>query len=241
MSETPPPTEPAPVKPTILGVDESEPTPEPTPVVAPVATPVPVEEPKGVTLTQDQYDEMVQNANNYQAIAADPIALAMVHKHFSGEAIAEPVPVATPTDGTDIANQFAKLNERMDQMGSVGENLQEQMATMALADFGRHNPDFETNRVKIGSLMQQYPGMTLPDALKFAKADAGPPEPVSKGLQPAEPTQPVVETNSVGTIPEVGDLLQDVEKKISDSKQVPDFGDAVKMAVAAAKEVHGMR
>ena len=238
MPETPPP-DPTPSNPQVLGVDPVEPTKVPD--LKPVEVPKVEEKPEGVTLTQDQYDELTQKAGNFDVISGDEVAMNMLHTHFSDVNSKESAPASNiPPDTSDYGKQITEINERMDRMTSVGENIQETLATMALSSFGKDNPEFENHRVAIGKLMTEYPGMPLDKALKYAQSEAGPSEPASKSLQPAAPTQPVVEVDGVGIIPGAGSSLEEAERRITDSKLTPDFGDAVKIAVAAAQKEHGM-
>jgi hypothetical protein len=203
--------------------------------------PTPPVAPTGVTITQEEFDSLNSRAQNFDVINGDDKAMSMLRQHYNGETLNQPDPdPSTPPDNSDYGKQIAALGERMDRMSSVGDSIQEQLATIVISDFAKGNPEFEANRARVGELIGQHPGMPLDQALTLAKAERGTREPAPDGQLKPAPVQASAETVSAGEIPGSGDPLRDAEARISDTKEVPDFGRAIELAVDAAKAHHGV-
>lgn len=236
MSEPQPPTPPpAPASP--LGVDPVIDTPpEPTP-----PAPTPPSEPEGVLMSPEEVESLQAKARNFDTIAQDNAAMQLLTDHFREGSINNPAPNPPPPgDEPDLMAEIRGLKETLSQMTAAGQELQEQVGTLTIERFAQANPEFETHRHRVGEIMQTYQGMSIDRALTLAKAEAGLPSQPPTGEPPAAPAQPAVETNSAGSIPGAGNALGDAERRISSAKETPDFGEAVRAAVNAAKQHHGV-
>jgi len=204
---------------------------------------VDVQEPRKITLTEEEYEEMQAKVSNFETIASDTNAMQLLTDYYKGVNVGKPDMSEENTgDDSDYGTLIKRLTNEIDAIKSVGAQIQEQMGSLVLANFAQQNPDFDQYRVRVGQVMREYPGIPLDKAYRLAKAESGQPSQDQNSQQRVNPTRPVAETNSVGQTPEVkGFTLEDAERRIADPKAVKSFDQALKEAVSAAKQYHGVR
>src|SRR5262245_40230559 len=134
MADAPVNTPPPPASP--LGVDPKDNTPSPS--NAPPKDTAPVV-PKGKTLTDAEYTELLENSNNYKAIASEPQLVSHIRDHFRGKLGQGNPGQPNPNPGNSQPND--DLRRDIDSLKRDNKMLRDHLAHKELASFYEKHPD----------------------------------------------------------------------------------------------------
>lgn len=233
----------------ILGIDPGQ-----QPAAAPPPEPAAPEPPKGVTLTDQQYQALLDKARNYETIMHDPQASAMVHDYYktkiataasglppvSGTPPPQPTVPATPDGQVDVLALLRQQNEQIQQGMQIIGNLQTALGNIQLDNFKLKNPDYsgpiEAEAVRI---LKANPSIGLPYAYELAKSRAGQVQPSNGQSAPVNPAARAAEGRGAGELPDFGDAFAQAERRIADRKALPSTESYIAEAQRVARQLHG--
>ena len=195
---------------------------------APVA-PAPQQQvvtPEPPDMSPEEYSSLLEKANVYDLINADPQLVNSVNEHFRSK-------TGTPQAPTEneVAQQ-QQADPRFDQLIQENKSLREKQASIEINLFRQQNPDMQDVEQEMASMIRQY-NMPLNEAYKYAKAakaQSAPPQ----NLQQEAPALPTAEGKVVGPVPTDLDPLAVASRKINDPNVTKNIGDAMGVAINAA-------
>lgn len=188
----------------------------------------PTNEPSGKTLTQAEYDQLMEKASRYDLMANDAELAPKIVDHYRAKTGRIGTPPARKADDDP---PIVPNNRNSD----VDKEMIRRQAELEIKVFKMENPDMAQYKDDMARLMQRY-NMPIEEAYRLSKAakTQAAQKPVEKPNTPAVPT---TETN-VNAGDDSVDDLSEVEKRINDPKATPRLDDAMELAWKAAQKQH---
>ena len=188
----------------------------------------------GRQISQEEYDQLQEIAGRYSLIANDPQLSAVVLDHFRAKSgrlsqSAEP----------KIDNSKTMQNQQQEEAMAAMPNqeLLRRQAQLEIELFRLRNPDMDSYKTEMASLVSKYPTMSLDDPYKFTQLAK--PQAETKAVK-ENTAAPTTETNNgAGNFDKPSNSLEATMQKIADRKATPRIEDAIEVAWNAAKLQQG--
>lgn len=211
-----------------MDIPEQNPEVKPEDTKPEVKNDKPADKPKGVELSQEEFNSLTGHAANYQTLLKDPQLVGIINDYFKGkmnppnkEEPKNTIKDQIPPDQTALG--LADLKKQLQAM-------QQERANQAVELFRIKNPDMDTYKDGMAKVLTKYPNMSLDDAYAFVKGQAAKPQ-----QQPNTNTsKSTTETGSHDDDNSDVTEEQQLQDKLMDRKSVPTFDAALKLAMAAA-------
>lgn len=171
--------------------------------------------------TQEEIAALQKDAEMFRIIKTHPELTEKVldfirNKAGNGEIPkpnSESKPDSTPDNG--MAKELAELKEQYKVLAA--QNM--------IASFFAENPEAKNHRKEMGELLGKHPTFSLQEAYDFVR---------SKAKAPASPNQGIKTPEGSGNTPRLPGSREDIQRKINDPKETPDFDTAVELAMKEA-------
>lgn len=195
----------------------SEPEPStPTPTENSQEDPSPIGQ-----LSADELSELREQAEAFQALNEHPEILREAIQKMQAKFGQPPQEDDEPQNGSpqqlppEVVGRLDRMEQALSMLASRFVNN----------EFAQREPQWETLKPQVEKLMSEVPGLTIEQAVRFAKAEAGGHQ---GGQQGAAPTLQTTEAH--GAVPRVGETSSEEEfksavKKISSLKSTSDAAD----------------
>lgn len=174
------------------------------------------------TFSAEELAALQKDADMYRLIKTDPNLMNKVLDHvrgLSGEGvIPKPNPeskVSPEKPDSGLAQELAQLKEQYKVLAA--QNM--------ISSFFAENPDAKNYRKEMGELIGKHPTFTLQEAYDNVRSRAKVSTPSNPGMKQPEGS---------GNIPRIAGSREEVQRRINDPKETPDFDAAVNLAMSEA-------
>ena len=185
------------------------------------------------TLSQQEYDDLLTKARNYELIEADQELAPKILDHFR----AKTGRVRQEQQSNNNQNNNSD-NQAMDpRIAKTLEQQQHELARVQIALFEQKNPDMKDYRDDMAKLVNRFPNMSLEEAYSFSKAAKSQ---AAQKPAPSKPASATAETNDTAGNSDTDTDIDAYIKQINDPKATPRMDDVIELAWKAAKKQHSV-